>query len=81
MSDAAPALTVVARRYETGEPVRIEVARGVIERVSPAWPGQSLPGLPWVAPGLFDLQINGYGGVSFTSATVTAEQVRQVIRA
>lgn len=36
--------------------------------------------VPWIAPGLFDLQINGAGGVSFNSADLTMEQVGQAVR-
>jgi N-acetylglucosamine-6-phosphate deacetylase len=44
-------------------------------RLSPA--GER-PGLPLVAPGFVDLQINGYGGMEFNDAGLTVEKVRQV---
>jgi len=34
--------------------------------------------LPLVAPGMVDLQINGYGGVEFNDAALTSEQVHRV---
>lgn len=47
--------------YRTGTPVRLVIQHGRIERIeelSDSDKGE----LPWVAPGLVDLQINGYGG-------------------
>jgi N-acetylglucosamine-6-phosphate deacetylase len=37
--------------------------------------------LPWIGPGLVDMQINGHGGISFTGPEATAEGLRQVTRA
>ncbi len=37
-----------------------------------------LPALPIVAPGLVDLQINGYGGIEFNDPELTIDKVRQV---
>lgn len=34
--------------------------------------------LPWLAPGLIDLQVNGFGGVAFNSPMLSPEQVAQV---
>jgi hypothetical protein len=51
---------VIARHYATGDPVEIEHANGTIVRVSPA----AGPPEGWVAPALFDLQINGCRGIS-----------------
>jgi N-acetylglucosamine-6-phosphate deacetylase len=44
------------------------------------WPGTEFLNWPWVAPGLFDLQINGYGGAWFSSPTVTASEVAVAVR-
>jgi N-acetylglucosamine-6-phosphate deacetylase len=49
--------------------------RGQIVRLAPA---AERPHLPLVAPGLVDLQINGYGGVEFNDPELTPEKVRQV---
>jgi N-acetylglucosamine-6-phosphate deacetylase len=66
---------LIARHYATGEPVEVEYANGTIVRVSPA--AGDVDG--WVAPALFDLQINGCRGISFNSPTLTVEQVRTVV--
>jgi N-acetylglucosamine-6-phosphate deacetylase len=68
--------TLVARRYDTLRPVAIRVAGGRIAQISPA----PLPasGLPIVAPGLVDLQINGFGGIEFNDRALTIGKVREV---
>lgn len=80
MSAVETQLTILARRYETGEPVRVTVSAGKVERVEPAWPLGSVDDWPWIAPGLFDLQVNGYGGTSFTGTDVTPERAAAAIR-
>lgn len=64
-----------ARRYDTGEAVRITIAGAKIAIVEPACPDGPISDWPFVAPGLFDLQINGYGGVWFSDPALTASKV------
>ena len=66
---------VVGRRYDSQRAVRIEIEGGRIVRISPA---EEASGLPYVAPGFCDLQINGYQGVEFNDPKLTVEQVRKV---
>lgn len=63
-----------ARHYATGAPVEVTVGAGRVVSVvpSPRHPTQ------WVAPALFDPQINGCRGVSFNSPGLTPEGVRAV---
>src|SRR5262245_22015627 len=68
-----------ARRYDTGGPVRIMLSDARIATIEPAWPGKPPADWPFVAPGLFDLQINGYGGVWFSDRALTADKVRRAI--
>ncbi len=72
----------VARRYDTKELVRCQIQQGVISGLVPLLgqdPGRPSPSsIPWVAPGLVDLQINGYGGRELTDPEVTSDQVRQI---
>jgi N-acetylglucosamine-6-phosphate deacetylase len=68
-------LTLCGRRYENGEPVRITVEGERIAAVEPAWPARNAEEWPFVAPGLFDLQINGHGGTWFGKASITADEV------
>ena len=62
-------------------PVRLEIDRGKIARATAARPDRKETGaLPHIAPGLFDIQVNGCGGLDFTSASVTPEHVAQIAR-
>jgi len=63
------------RRYDTLGPVAIEIEGGRIQRISPIG---DRPDLPLVAPGLVDLQINGFGGIEFNDPELTIDKVRQV---
>lgn len=72
-------LVVRARRYDTSEPVRVTIAGPKIAAVEPAHPNGDLADWPWIAPGLFDLQINGYGGVWFSDRLLTPEKVVKAI--
>ena len=68
-------VTIVARRFDTLRPVEIVIEEGRIIRILPA---EDRAGLPLVAPGLVDLQINGFGGIEFNDPALTALKVRQV---
>ncbi len=72
-------LRIYGRRYENGEPVCIETRGDRIRSITPAWPDSSLAEWPFVAPGLFDLQINGHGGVWFSDEALTPDLARQAI--
>jgi len=71
----------LARRYDDASPVRIEFDRGTIRAVAPV-PDEagSADTLPFVAPGLIDIQINGYGGQDFASPELTPENVVEIAR-
>lgn len=67
----------VEGRLPAGDvPVRITWRDAVITEVRrlDATPGD----LPMVAPGLVDLQVNGYGGLDVNSASVTADTVAEL---
>ncbi len=66
---------VRGRRYDTGEPVSISVSNGRIAAVEPVTPKGSIVDWPFVAPALFDLQINGFGGTWFAKPDLTAAEV------
>ena len=62
-------MEVIARRYDTGQLVKIVTNNSKIESVvdfnTAAVTDQSsgtAGDVPWVSPGFVDLQINGYGG-------------------
>jgi N-acetylglucosamine-6-phosphate deacetylase len=73
------ATVIRARRYDTGEPVHVRLAGATIAAIEPATPDGRLANWPFVAPGLFDLQINGYGGVWFCDREITPDKVIRAI--
>lgn len=71
----------IARRYSDARPVRLAIEKGRLVAVD----GVDLPPvraerLPWVAPGLVDIQINGFGGQEFSSLELTPEKVAAIVR-
>ena len=72
-------MTIRARSYENGEPLRIAISGDRIRSVEPAWPTGSVDEWPFVAPGLFDLQINGHSGVWFSDEALTANDVLKAL--
>jgi N-acetylglucosamine-6-phosphate deacetylase len=81
VSSATARPSLRGRRYDTGEPVRIVLEGSRIVAVEPAWPDGPIDDWPFVAPGLFDMQINGYGGVWFADRTLTAPKAASAIEA
>jgi N-acetylglucosamine-6-phosphate deacetylase len=72
-------MLIRARHYATGERIDLRHDGGSVVAVSPAATGPADREAGWVAPALFDLQINGCLGISFNSPTLTGEQVRTVV--
>src|SRR5439155_16281428 len=72
-------MLIRGRHYATGETVDIVCDRGVIASIGQ--PTSARPDIEagWVAPALFDLQINGCDGYSFSSDKLTVERVRHVV--
>jgi N-acetylglucosamine-6-phosphate deacetylase len=66
---------ICGKHYATGEPVRLRWENGKfteVERLGTAQSADASTSSPtsadpdvWLAPGLFDAQVNGYGGVDF----------------
>lgn len=73
-------MKIFGRRYENGEPVGIELHGDRIARIDPATPDGPLSDWPYVAPGFFDLQINGHAGVWFCKDGLTPEEVLTTLR-
>lgn len=78
---SSSATSFTARRYETGEPVRITLNGPRIAAIEPAWSDRPVDDWPIVAPGLFDLQVNGYGGVWFSDTALTPSAATKAIGA
>jgi N-acetylglucosamine-6-phosphate deacetylase len=69
---------ILAVHYRSGRPVRLSLKRGRIETVS-LIRGKT-DGLPWVGPGLIDLQVNGFAGLDFNGARPSEETAGQIAR-
>jgi N-acetylglucosamine-6-phosphate deacetylase len=65
---------LVARRYDSGDAVRVEVREGVIADISPTTEQPT----QFVAPGFVDLQVNGYQGRDFASPQLTLDDVAAI---
>jgi N-acetylglucosamine-6-phosphate deacetylase len=63
---AAGQIKIQGLDYQTGKPVEIEVRNGTISKVKSITRMKDSSGLFFIAPGLFDNQVNGYAGVSFS---------------
>jgi N-acetylglucosamine-6-phosphate deacetylase len=71
----ASRITLYGRHYANGEPIRVTIQGDRIERVDPAWPEHDVQSWPYISPALFDLQINGHGGIWFSDDSLTAKAV------
>lgn len=72
-------LQITGRRYDTGDCVCIETEGDRIKSVAPIESHADAGQLPLIAPGLFDLQINGHGGTWFSDESLTPEKVIQTL--
>ncbi|MCP4509415.1 MAG: N-acetylglucosamine-6-phosphate deacetylase, partial [Fuerstiella sp.] len=74
--------TFLARHYETLAPIEITIEQQRISSIKSCEETvTSEESLPLVAPGLFDIQINGYQGIWFSSPNLTVEGVSRVTHA
>ena len=75
-------MELLAKRYDDGQPVRLEIAGGKIAGLTLASVTDTPPkDLPWIAPGLFDIQTNGYMGQEFSASDLTPERVLEIVKA
>jgi len=72
--------SITALHYETMQPVRIDMAGGLILDVAETGKRDPDGGLPIVAPGLIDNQVNGYAGVDFSGSQLSVEGIVKATR-
>jgi N-acetylglucosamine-6-phosphate deacetylase len=65
--------------YSTKKPVSIEISDGKISGIKQGQRSSDGPQLI-VAPGLVDIQINGYEGIDFSDPEMTAEDLKKIIK-
>ena len=72
--------SITALHYETMQPVRIDMACGLILNVAETGERGPYGGMPIVAPGLIDNQVNGYAGVDFSGSQLSVEGIAKATR-
>jgi N-acetylglucosamine-6-phosphate deacetylase len=72
-------MRIRARHYATGQPVDVVWEAGMAQSVQAPEVGKADLQAGWIAPALFDLQINGALGSAFTSEELTPEDVVRVV--
>ncbi len=60
-------MIIEARHYQTGKPIRVTIERGKYKKIQST--RSTKKNLPFIAPGLVDVQINGFGGIDFNRPT------------
>lgn len=66
--------------YVDGKAVRIEIVDGMISQIKPL-DADAVSHELYVAPGLIDIQVNGYSGVDFSDQELSREQMLKATRA
>jgi N-acetylglucosamine-6-phosphate deacetylase len=61
-------MQILARHYHTGQALRVTIKSGRYESIEDH--SVDSPELPWIAPGLVDIQINGSGGIDFNRCPI-----------
>ncbi len=73
-----PMQTITGRRFDTGQPVRLHWRDERIERFEYLRSDSETHRLPFLAPGLCDLQVNGCVGCEFASPALRPADVRTI---
>jgi N-acetylglucosamine-6-phosphate deacetylase len=79
--DKMDCLNIEGIHYESGKPVKIEIADGLIRSVNEIPFSKEENVNLFVAPGLIDNQINGYAGVDFSGDNLTPADVIAAVQA
>lgn len=72
-------MEIIGKDYRNAQPVRIEISGDKITGIHPYQPGRE-ERLSFVAPGLWDLQVNGYAGVDFNGPPVLPDEALRLTR-
>ena len=60
-----------------GKPIELEIDRGLISSIN--FLSEANPNLPYISPGFFDLQVNGYKGSDYSLEDFSEEHLRNII--
>lgn len=71
---------LIGKHYRNGSLIRLTIANGCFQEIQIVEAAPQEP-LPWIGPGLCDLQINGYRGMDFNQVPLTKEKVVELTHA
>jgi len=71
-------VNIVGRHYRTGLPIEVRITEGRIAAVTELALTPSTEQLPWLAPGLVDLQVNGGWGLDLNTAPLCPDTVQKL---
>ena len=74
-----PSPVLTGLHYRTGRPVEVTCRAGTIERLEEG-AGSPPAGLPWVGPGLTDLQVNGFRGIDLNAPDLSVADLERLTR-
>ena len=71
---------IIGRRYDTQEVVTLHCVDGCVSEIEQHREDvvTATQDLPWIGPGLVDLQVNGFGGQEFTDLGLTTAHVEEI---
>ncbi|MBB76750.1 MAG: N-acetylglucosamine-6-phosphate deacetylase [Planctomycetaceae bacterium] len=71
---------IIGRRYDTQKVVALHCVEGRVAEIEHVHVDvvDSAQEIPWLGPGLVDLQVNGFGGQEFTDPDLTIEHVEEI---
>ncbi len=72
-----PVAPLAGRDVTSGEPVVIDVSGGRIAHVGP-YTGADSDRLPWIGPGLVDLQVNGFAGIDLNDGALDEDTLARL---
>lgn len=72
--------TVEGLLYLDGEPVSLKIVDGRIAEIKRLSPESNMPCM-YIAPGLIDIQINGFMEVDFADQDLSVEKIKKAIKA
>jgi N-acetylglucosamine-6-phosphate deacetylase len=71
---------MIGKHYRTGQPIEVGIREGRITAVTELEMSPPVDRLPWLAPGLVDLQVNGGWGLDLNTAPLCPDTVLQLTR-
>lgn len=72
-------MTIEGILYRNNEPVSIQITNGKISGIKYLSEKSEVPQI-YIAPGLIDVQVNGYMGIDFSAPDLTVEDIRKATK-